>query len=103
VNFSSFLRAQGYEPARAPAHIHHTHVLFSDLLPSQSKHNARGNTRPQLTSAASQIGIEQVELKNSDSEFLSQFHIYPAAARHECEIRIEAPYLRTEDVSVRVD
>jgi hypothetical protein len=77
--------------------------MCSDLATSQSKHNACGDTRLQLPSAPPKIGINQVILKNSESELLSQLHIYPAAARHECEARIVAPYFRAEDIAVRVD
>src|SRR5262245_2908219 len=79
------------------------YLSHSDSETSQSKHNACGDARLQLPSAASPIGIDQVILKNSEGNLLSQLHIYPAAARHECETRVVAPYFGTKDIAVGLD
>jgi len=74
-----------------------------DLLFPKSKYNSCGDAGLYLPPAAPQIGNDHVVLKYSESELLAQSQIYPAAARRERETRIEAPYLRAEDIAVRLD
>ena len=86
-------------------------VFFASLLPPFKKSSdllfpGRSITlwrRDCICPAAPQIGNDHVVLKYSESELLAQSQIYPAAARREREIRIEAPYLRAEDIAVRLD